>query len=53
VLLASLLASGRWHHPGDDVLHRALRAERRLRAQMQPERARWMRPPIIQFWLAG
>jgi hypothetical protein len=22
VLLASLLASGRWQHPGDDVLHR-------------------------------
>lgn len=25
-LLASLLASGRWQHPGDDVLRRALRA---------------------------
>ena len=26
VLLAGLLASGRWQHPGDDVLHRAHRA---------------------------
>jgi len=29
-LLASLLASGRWQHPGDDVLRRGLRAERRI-----------------------